>query len=107
MQRVYLDTTVPSAYIDPRAPDRQRLTQEFWDERLPSYDPVISVLVISEIQETPDAAKRARLESLVGTYLALPMTAEAETVADEYVGRGAVPPKFRDDAVHVAIAVTH
>jgi hypothetical protein len=30
--RVYLDTTVPSAYLDDRAPDRQRLTQWAFDE---------------------------------------------------------------------------
>ena len=42
LQRLYLDTTVPSAYIDARAPDRQRLTEEFWRERLPSSEPVIS-----------------------------------------------------------------
>jgi hypothetical protein len=28
-------------------------------------------------------------------------------MADEYVGRGVIPVKFRDDALHVAIAVTH
>jgi hypothetical protein len=30
--KVYLDTSVPSAYFDERAPDRQRLTQRFWVE---------------------------------------------------------------------------
>ena len=50
MQRVYLDTTVPSAYHDPRAPDRQRLTQEFWDQRLPSYEPLISETHLVKLQ---------------------------------------------------------
>ena len=107
LQRVYLDTTVPSAHIDPRAPDRQRLTQEFWTERLPSYEGVISVLVLSEIRDTPDVEKRVLLESLLRSHAILPSTPEAEALADEYVGRGVIPLKFRDDALHVAIAVAH
>jgi len=39
--RVYLDTSVPSAYWDDRAPERQELTKRFWSERLPDFDPVI------------------------------------------------------------------
>lgn len=106
MQRLYLDTTVPSAYIDARAPDRQRLTVEFWQDRLPSYEPVISALVIGEIRHTPDADRRRRLESLVEAFPALPVTLEAEGLADEYVRRGAIRDRFREDALHVAIAVT-
>ena len=74
MQRVYLDTTVPSAYIDARAPDRQRLTEEFWLERLPTYEPLISALVIAEVRDTPDAAKCRRLEALVQSFTVLPVT---------------------------------
>jgi len=107
LQRVYLDTTVPSAYIDARAPDRQRLTIEFWQDRLPGYEPVISVLVIAEIRDTPDVQKRRRLELLVETFPSLPATLEAEGLADQYVARGAIPERFRDDALHAAIAVTH
>ena len=106
MQRLYLDTTVPSAYIDARAPDRQRLTEEFWHDRLPSYEPMISALVIAEIRDTPDSDKRRRLEALVQSFAVLPVTAEAEDLADEYVDRGVVRAKFRDDALHVALAVT-
>lgn len=107
MQRLYLDTTVPSAYLDARAPDRQRLTEEFWGDRLPSYEALISVLVIAEIHDTPDVDKRRRLEALVQSFDVLPSTLEAENLADEYVDRGVIRQKFRDDALHVAIAVTH
>ena len=106
LQRLYLDTTVPSAYVDARAPDRQRLTEEFWRERLRSYEPVISALVIAEIRDTPDDDRRRRLELLVESFAALPVTPEAEALADEYVNRGTIRDRFRDDALHVAIAVT-
>jgi hypothetical protein len=52
-QKVYLDTTVPSAYFDDRAPDRQNLTKQFWSEILPEFEPMISTIVLSEIQDTP------------------------------------------------------
>ena len=58
--RIYLDTTVPSAYYDERAPDRQRLTRQFWAERLPDFEAVISNIALSEISDTPDAEKRAK-----------------------------------------------
>lgn len=83
MQRLYLDTTVPSAYIDARAPDRQRLTLEFWQDRLPSYEPVISALVIAEIRDTSDADRRRRLEALLEPFPSLPVTLEAEGLADQ------------------------
>ncbi len=106
LPRLYLDTTVPSAYIDTRTPDRQRLTEEFWRERLPSYEPLISVLVSAEIRDTRDSDRRRRLELLVASFAMLPVTPEAEALADEYVNRGTIPDRFRDDALHVAIAVT-
>ncbi len=106
MQKVYIDTTVPSAYMDGRTPDRQRLTRESW-ERLASYDPQISVLVLGEIRGTPDPARRKEIEDLVEGFHVLRITSEAESLADEYVDRGAIPEKYRDDALHVAIAVVH
>lgn len=107
MQRLYLDTTVPSAYIDARASDRQRLTMEFWRDRLGSYEAVISSLVAAEVRDTPDADRRRRLERLIEPFPLLPVTLEADELADQYVTRGAFRERFRDDALHVAIAVTH
>lgn len=107
MQRLYLDTTVPSAYFDGRAPDRQRLTQEFWRERLPSYEPLVSTLVLAEIRGISDLDRRRELEHLIESFVVLPVTPEAERLADEYVVRDVIRDKFRDDARHVALAVTH
>ena len=105
--KVYLDTTVPSAYYDSRTPDRLRLTRQFWDERLPDFGGVISTLVVQEIQETPDLEKRSRLEGLVKNLEVLEFTVEADGLAWKYVERGVFPEKYIFDANHVAIAVTH
>jgi hypothetical protein len=55
--KIYLDTTVPSTFYDERTPERQALTIEFWNERLPLFTPVISDLVRAEISNTPEAEK--------------------------------------------------
>jgi hypothetical protein len=46
------------------------------------------------------------LEALVQSFAVLPVTSEAEDLADAYVDRGAIRAKFRADALHVALAVT-
>ena len=104
---VYLDTTVPSAYFDERAPDRQRLTKEFWSSRLSDLSPSVSDLVIAEIRQTPDEERRAAILDLVGPLPALAVSDEAETLAQEYVGREVFPEKYLSDALHVAIATVH
>jgi len=44
--RLYLDTSVISAYVDERLPERQRATLAFW-ERLGGYDVAISELILA------------------------------------------------------------
>ncbi len=106
--RLYLDTSVPSAFFDDRAPDRQRLTQRFWREQLQAYKPVLSDLVLEEISKTPDPHRRAEILHLVEPLeiLADLGTATEDLVA-EYIARGIFTAKTAADALHVAIAVTH
>ncbi|OIO87687.1 MAG: hypothetical protein AUK03_17590 [Anaerolineae bacterium CG2_30_64_16] len=105
--RIYLDTTVPSAYYDERAPDRQRLTRQFWTERLPGFKAVISDIVLLEVRDTPDAEKRAKMEELVNGFDILVFSEEADSLAQEYVKRGIFPEKYTSDANHAAIAVVN
>jgi predicted nucleic acid-binding protein len=104
VERVYLDTTVPSAYFDDRAPDRLRLTREFWANRLPGFGATVSDLVAAEIAETPDEERRAKMLALVQDIAIVAVTPEAETLAEEYVARGIFPEKYSSDALHVALA---
>ena len=102
--RLYLDTTIPSAYLDGRAPDRQRLTQEFWRHRLPDFEPVVSVVTMREVEDTPDEELRAEMLNLVSGFEILPLEQEALVLANEYTARGIIPEKYASDANHVAIA---
>lgn len=105
--KVYLDTTVPSAYYDERAPDRQRLTRQFWTERLPDFEAIISTVVLLEIRDTPDPEKRVKMGQLVMGLTVLVFDEEADGLAQEYVRRGIFPEKYASDANHVAIAVAN
>ena len=105
--KVYLDTTVPSAYHDDRTPDRQRLTKQFWTERLPDFECVISTIVLIEINDTPDAERRDNIEGLIDDFEVLEFGEEAYELAQEYVERGIFPEKYTSDANHVAIAVVN
>jgi predicted nucleic acid-binding protein len=106
--RLYLDTSVPSAFFDDRASDRQRLTRRFWREQLPAYDPVVSELVLEEIAQTPDPQRRAEILRLVESFEILAdLGAATEDLTAEYIARGIFSSKTAGDALHVAIAVTH
>lgn len=107
IDRVYLDTTVPSAYYDDRAPDRRRLTREFWQSRCLEMDAVISTITLLEIRNTPNENKRQKMEILLQNITVLSFSNEADNLAQEYVRRGIFSDKYTSDANHVALAVVH
>ena len=55
--KIYLDTSVFSAYFDDRAQDRRAQTVEFW-ERLAAYEASTSELAREELEKTPNAWRR-------------------------------------------------
>ncbi len=103
--RVYLDTSVLSAILDPREPSRQHLTQAFWTRR-GSFDAVISALVIDEIERTKDRDRAVEMRTLASMLPILPQHPEADTLAREYINRSVFTHAMIDDAMHVARAVT-
>jgi predicted nucleic acid-binding protein len=105
--KIYLDTTVPSAFLDDRAPDRQRLTRLFWERRMRDFDPVISEIVTREILDTRDAGKRRRMEELVRNFTVLEFGDSARGLAREYIARGVFTERNIADATHAAIAVAN
>ncbi len=105
--RLYLDTSVPSAHFDFRAPDRQRLTQEFWRERLSDFDAVISTVVLKEIHDNPDSETRQQVADLVRSLELLRLSEEAAALAQGYMQHGIFPEHYESDALHVAIAVVN
>ena len=105
-QTIYLDTSVPSAYYDDRNLERQRQTREFWSN-LANFDVFVSGLVLEEIGRFKNHSKKRLLLDLLEGVQVLSLTEESETLAGEYVKRGIIPLKYRDDAVHIAVSVVH
>ena len=104
---LYIETTVPNFLFAEDAPEKQAVTEEFFKWLKICRDELyLSELVLAELSRSPlplrakllDAA--ARVDAIV-----LPITAEAEGLAKRYVADGAIPARYRNDAVHVAIAV--
>lgn len=102
---IYLDTSVPNAYLDGTKPERQQETIEFW-KRLDQYQVYISDFVITEIQQTQHTQRRSDLLKLVESFDVLSSEREEiQTLTQSYVMSGSIA--IAEDALHVAIAVAH
>jgi len=65
--KLYLDTSIPNGYFDPKNLNRQRITREFW-LKLSKYQVFISDIVTDEIRATGDKNTKQDLLKLVKTF---------------------------------------
>lgn len=103
---LYLDTSVFGAMFDTEPLGRKEKTRMFFRGAEKRQDILyISDVVLDEIARAPEYL-RASLEEVVSQVrpLVLPEPPEALMLAEAYVAARVVPPRFRDDARHVAIA---
>lgn len=102
---IYLDTSVPNAYLDFEKPERQVETKDFWN-RMNQYEIYISGLVLKEINRTLNQKRKEDLLNLVKSFKVLNgETDEVKELAQNYVTSGAIA--IVEDAVHVATAVVN
>ena len=105
--KLYIETTVPNFLFADDAPEKQAVTKQFYGWLKVSLDELyISELVLAELSRTQLPLRQDLLEATARLHATvLPITPEAEGLAGRYISDGAIPARFRDDAVHVAIAV--
>jgi len=103
-QKIYLDSSVPSRYYDDERPEEKRVTRLWWKNELPEYEVVVSAVTVGEIQKTEEPDIRDKLLELIKDIKALPVTPECEKLADLYIDNKIVKEKFRNDALHIAVA---
>lgn len=105
-QKIYLETSVISAYFDFKKQNepRKKETRLFWDYNLDEYDPYISDLVITELSDTPIPAWRDEFLSLVRNLPRLSFPEEAILLGRKYLNAGLMPEAKKPDAYHFAIA---
>jgi len=108
--KLYLDTSVFNFVFATDAPEKRDKTFLFFKEvEEGEYEIYISDLVITEIEETESMTKKKALFDLISKYelIRIPRDEEAEYLADEYMKAEIIPLRYRDDAVHIAIAVVN
>lgn len=106
-RRVYVETTIPSAYVstrtDPSSVHRRDLTRAWWVDQLPRYDVWISEAVVLELEQGDWRGKSSALE-LVEALRRVPVSDEVVNVARRYVSERLVPGDLQGDALHLAAA---
>jgi len=101
--KVYLDTSVFSAYFDERVPMRQNQTKEFWDQ-LKEYERYASDLVLDELKAVTDKKLKNNMIRLTKEFRILKLNDQCITLAEIYIEKGIFPERYKDDAIHLAIA---
>jgi len=104
--KLYIDTSIPSAYYDASKPVRQLMTQKWFENKASSYELYISVTGIDEIEEFENSSKKQNIKNLIFDYKMeiLELSEEAVNLANEYMKNGAIPQSEPEDAYHIAIA---
>lgn len=107
MKRIYLDTSVISAYNDAREPEKVKQTAELLKKAAPEAEIYISSLVKEELSAIKDVGRKKELNALVSKYQSLVITDRARELAEYYINNGLIPENHIEDALHLAIATIH
>ncbi len=107
MKKIFLDTSVISAYYDARKPTRQHITQKWFEYESKQYELFVSSLVLEEIGNTSDKKLRQKMLRFVRQWKmnAVLVSEDIERLAAKYrkvILRGKV-----NDTVHIATATWH
>lgn len=110
MPRIFVDTTIPSAYYDSRSsPDmarRRERTRNWWHAAIGSAELVTSMAVLEEIARGHSPHVMRRLELLAPLDL-LEIDGRVMEIADVYIRHKVMPADPRGDALHLAVASCH
>ncbi len=109
MDKIYLDTSIPSAYFDRSKPVRQLITQKWFEYEASIYELYISNLVFEELSDFSNKEKRESIEELIISKKIniLPLNKEVQNLANLYMLQGAIPQSEPEDALHIAVATVN
>jgi predicted nucleic acid-binding protein len=103
MEKIYLDTSVISAYFDERIPYQRDLTRDWWERIRISFEISVSTLTLLELEAVGEP-KKVEFLRLVEDIPVLELTDEVEDIANKYISAGIVPARYMGDAFHLAYA---
>jgi predicted nucleic acid-binding protein len=104
--KIYLDTSIPSAYFDSSKPVRQLITQKWFELESKNYQLYISLIGIGEIDKISNEIKKDNIKKLIfdNKIEILKLDDKAVKLSREYITKGAIPKSEPEDALHIAIA---
>lgn len=107
--RLYLDTSILGATVDPGPEDRVAATRRLLVELAAGrWEGFISTVVLAEVDGATESIRRRIAVELARTPLTvLEETAESIELARTYVAAGAIPANAENDARHIAIAAVN
>jgi predicted nucleic acid-binding protein len=106
--KIYVETSVISFLLAKDAPEKMKITQEFFKKVMKDYDVFISELVLAEIEKSPEPQKSFFINIIEKYKLnALKLNEEARKLADEYLKAKIVPKKYFNDVFHIAVATVN
>jgi predicted nucleic acid-binding protein len=100
--RVYLDTSVIGGCFDDEFAEWSNALMHDFESGV--LVPVVSELVTIEIEPAPKRVREQYARLLTWGAETLEVNREVVELSEVYAERGIVPPKFTDDARHVAFA---
>lgn len=108
--RVYVETTIPSFYHDPRTSPavlaRRRWTRVWWASAGKGYELVTSKYVLDELAAGTQEWARHRVSLLDGVRI-LPSEPPVEGTVHIYIQQKLMPTEPPNDAWHLALASYH
>lgn len=107
---VYIETSVPSAYVTTRSDAASmhwgEQTRQWWSHQLPLYDACTSDAVLLELEQG-SWPKQAEAIALIESLRRVRVDDEVIAVARRYIEERPVPVGLGGDAVHLAAACAH
>lgn len=104
--KIYLDTSVYSAYFDERDLNRQKQTEDFWNN-MGRYELYYSDINIEEIDGISDEELKTKIKVLLKDGKKIETTQEVKILTKIYIKEDFIPEKYENDALHIALAVVH
>ncbi|MFH1901727.1 MAG: PIN domain nuclease [Candidatus Omnitrophota bacterium] len=107
--KVYLDTSIINFAIADDIPRGDKEATQCLCEQINKgkYEGLISEVMLREINDTKDQAKRGRLVKFVESLElkeVLVVDDEVNTLAEKYISENIIPARYVDDALHIALA---
>jgi predicted nucleic acid-binding protein len=109
--KIYLDTSVISFYFAEDSPEKMAITRKFFDQEMTTgnYEIYLSYIVFEELGDTKDPELRDKMLKFARELHAevVPFSETVDQIATQFVEEGLIPVKYKEDGLHLAIALLH